>query len=130
MSTLILGIATRFASAMGALMMFFFFVAAWDFAYGVVNQHLTYAVVTLGLGVIGAGNYYGLDAGIDQQEPGLRAAAIDANSAVCGHGRRLRRRPGGGRRKKQSRHRPQVVQWTTCFRDEDGCVGPLLSASR
>ena len=62
-TSLILGIATRFASAMGALMMLFFFFAAWDFAYGIVNQHLTYAVVTLGLGVIGAGNYYGLDAG-------------------------------------------------------------------
>ena len=69
--SLILGIATRFASAMGALMMLFFFVAAWDFAYGVVNQHLTYAVVTLGLGVIGAGNYYGLDAGIGGSLPAV-----------------------------------------------------------
>ncbi len=58
---LILGIATRFASAMGTLMMIFFFFAAWDYAFGIVNQHLTYAVVTFGLGVIGAGNYYGLD---------------------------------------------------------------------
>ena len=70
---LILGIATRFASAMGALMMMFFFFAAWDFAYGVVNQHLTYAVVTLVLGVIGAGNYYGLDAGLGGSLPaGIR----------------------------------------------------------
>jgi thiosulfate dehydrogenase (quinone) large subunit len=58
---LILGLLTRFGSAMGALMMLFFFVAAWDFQFGMVNQHLTYAVVTLGLGIIGAGNYYGLD---------------------------------------------------------------------
>ena len=70
---LILGVATRFASLMGSLMMLFFFVAAWDFAYGVVNQHLTYAVVTLGLGVIGAGNYYGLDAGLGGSLPaGIR----------------------------------------------------------
>jgi uncharacterized membrane protein YphA (DoxX/SURF4 family) len=69
---LILGIATRFASFMGSLMMLFFF-AAWDFAYGVVNQHLTYAVVTLGLGVIGAGNYYGLDSGLGGSLPaGIR----------------------------------------------------------
>jgi len=58
---LILGLLTRFGAAMGALMMLFFFVAAWDFQFGIVNQHLTYAVVTLGLGVVGAGNYYGLD---------------------------------------------------------------------
>jgi thiosulfate dehydrogenase [quinone] large subunit len=72
-TSLILGIATRFASAMGALMMLFFFFAAWDFAYGIVNQHLTYAVVTLGLGGIGAGNYYGLDAGLGGSLPaGIR----------------------------------------------------------
>jgi thiosulfate dehydrogenase [quinone] large subunit len=72
-TSLILGIATRFASAMGSLMMLFFFFAAWDFAYGIVNQHLTYAVVTLGLGVIGAGNYYGLDAGLGGSLPaGIR----------------------------------------------------------
>jgi thiosulfate dehydrogenase [quinone] large subunit len=58
---LILGLLTRFGAAMGTLMMLIFFVAAWDFQYGIVNQHLTYAVVTLGLGIIGAGNYYGLD---------------------------------------------------------------------
>lgn len=58
---LILGLLTRFGGAMGALMMLFFFVAAWDFQFGIVNQHLTYAVVTLGLGIVGAGNYYGLD---------------------------------------------------------------------
>lgn len=58
---LILGLLTRFGAAMGSLMMLFFFVAAWDFQFGIVNQHLTYAVVTLGLGVVGAGHYYGLD---------------------------------------------------------------------
>jgi len=60
--SLILGLFTRFGAAMGTLMMLFFFVAAWDFQYGIVNQHLTYAVVTFGLAVIGAGNHYGLDA--------------------------------------------------------------------
>lgn len=72
-TALILGIATRFAAFMGSLMMLFFFFAAWDFAYGIVNQHLTYAVVTFGLGVIGAGNYYGLDAGLGGSLPaGIR----------------------------------------------------------
>jgi len=50
---LILGLFTRFAAAMGTLMMLIFFVAAWDFQFGIVNQHLTYAVVTFGLAVLG-----------------------------------------------------------------------------
>lgn len=71
--SLILGLLTRFGAAMGALMMIFFFFAAWDFQYGIVNQHLTYAVVTFGLGVIGAGNFYGLDASVGQNfSPTLR----------------------------------------------------------
>jgi thiosulfate dehydrogenase [quinone] large subunit len=64
--SLILGVFTRFAAAMGTLMMIFFFFAAWDFEFGIVNQHLTYAVVTFGLAVIGAGNYFGLDAVVGQ----------------------------------------------------------------
>ena len=59
---LILGLFTRFAAAMGTLMMLFFFVAAWEFEFGIVNQHLTYAIITAFLGYIGAGYYYGLDA--------------------------------------------------------------------
>lgn len=59
--SLILGLLTRFGAAMGTLMMLFFFVAAWDFEFGIVNQHLTYALVTFFLGYIGSGNFYGLD---------------------------------------------------------------------
>ncbi|MCU0505513.1 MAG: DoxX family protein [Chloroflexi bacterium] len=59
---LVLGLLTRFASILGALMMILFFLAAWDFAYGIVNQQLTYAVVFLAIGGMGAGKYYGLDA--------------------------------------------------------------------
>lgn len=58
---LILGLFTRFSAAMGTLMMLFFFVAAWDFEFGIVNQHLTYALVTFVLGYLGTGNFYGLD---------------------------------------------------------------------
>ncbi|HET9497873.1 MAG TPA: DoxX family membrane protein [Candidatus Limnocylindria bacterium] len=59
--SLILGLLTRFGAAMGTLMMLLFFVAAWDFEFGIVNQHLTYALVTFFLGYIGSGNFYGLD---------------------------------------------------------------------
>jgi thiosulfate dehydrogenase [quinone] large subunit len=58
---LILGLLTRFSAAMGTLMMVFFFFAAWEFEHGIVNQHLTYAVVTFFIGYIGAGNFYGVD---------------------------------------------------------------------
>ncbi len=64
--SLILGLFTRFGAAMGTLMMLFFFVAAWNFEFGIVNQHLTYAVMTFGLAVLGAGNYYGVDATVRQ----------------------------------------------------------------
>ncbi|HEX5826104.1 MAG TPA: DoxX family membrane protein [Candidatus Limnocylindrales bacterium] len=59
--SLILGLFTRFGAAMGALMMLFFFFAAWDFAYGVVNQHLTYALICASIYGLGAGRFYGLD---------------------------------------------------------------------
>jgi thiosulfate dehydrogenase [quinone] large subunit len=58
---LILGLLTRFSAAMGTLMMVFFFFAAWEFEHGIVNQHLTYAVVTGFIGYIGAGNFFGAD---------------------------------------------------------------------
>lgn len=64
---LILGIFTRFSAAMGTLMMIFFFFAAWEFEFGIVNQHLTYGLVTLFLGYIGAGKYFGLDGLIGEQ---------------------------------------------------------------
>lgn len=67
---LILGILTRFAAIMGTLMMLFFFIAAWEFEHGIVNQHLTYAVVTFGLAVVGAGNYFGLDAMLGENAGG------------------------------------------------------------
>jgi thiosulfate dehydrogenase [quinone] large subunit len=65
--SLILGVLTRFGAAMGTLMMLLFFVAAWDFQFGVVNQHLTYALVTFFLGYIGSGNFYGLDYYVGQR---------------------------------------------------------------
>jgi thiosulfate dehydrogenase [quinone] large subunit len=70
---LILGLLTRFSAAMGTLMMLFFFLAAWEFEHGIVNQHLTYAVVTFFIGYIGAGNYFGLDRSLGESaSPGVR----------------------------------------------------------
>jgi thiosulfate dehydrogenase [quinone] large subunit len=66
---LILGLATRFAAAMGTLMMLFFFVAAWEFSNGIVNQHLTYALICAAIAGLGAGKYYGLDAVISERFP-------------------------------------------------------------
>lgn len=71
--SLILGLLTRFGAAMGTLMMLFFFLAAWEFEFGIVNQHLTYAVVTAFLGYIGAGNYFGLDRELGERvSPAIR----------------------------------------------------------
>jgi thiosulfate dehydrogenase [quinone] large subunit len=71
--SLILGLFTRFGAAMGTLMMTFFFFAAWDFAYGIVNQHLAYALICLTVAGLGAGRYYGLDSVLAARFPaGLR----------------------------------------------------------
>lgn len=64
---LILGLATRFAAVMGFLMMSFITIAAWDFAHGVINHTSYLALSTLILGVIRAGEVYGLDAIVDEQ---------------------------------------------------------------
>jgi thiosulfate dehydrogenase [quinone] large subunit len=65
-AALILGLATRFAGAMGFLMMAFITVAAWDFAFGVLNYTSLLALTSLILGVIAAGEVYGVDAIIDK----------------------------------------------------------------
>jgi thiosulfate dehydrogenase [quinone] large subunit len=68
--SLILGLFTRLGAAMGALMMTFFFFAAWDFQYGVVNQHLAYALICATIYGLGAGRYYGLDGVLANSFPG------------------------------------------------------------
>jgi len=66
---LLLGLVTRFAGVMGALMMALFFFAGWSFSNGIVEEHLTYGVVLLALAGMGAGNYYGLDRTLGQRVP-------------------------------------------------------------
>lgn len=67
-AALILGIATRFAALMGTLMMLLFFVSAWEFEHGIVNQHLTYALITGTIGYLGAGRVWGIDGALERME--------------------------------------------------------------
>jgi thiosulfate dehydrogenase [quinone] large subunit len=75
-AALILGLATRFASVAGALMMGLFFVAAWDFGHGIVNEHFVYGAVTLVLGYARAGEIYGLDGYIERTTRVLQRAPL------------------------------------------------------
>lgn len=73
---LILGLATRFAGVMGALMMIFITVAAWDFSHGVINQTALIAIAALILGVIRAGEVYGIDALVSESPIVKRTPAL------------------------------------------------------
>jgi thiosulfate dehydrogenase [quinone] large subunit len=67
-TSLILGLFTRFAAAMGTLMMTFFFIASWDFANGIVNSDAIYAILLVCVGFMGAGKVFGLDAILEKTE--------------------------------------------------------------
>jgi thiosulfate dehydrogenase [quinone] large subunit len=54
---LILGLATRFAGLMGAVMMALFFVAQMSFANGPFNEQLFYGVIAGTIAYVGAGAY-------------------------------------------------------------------------
>jgi thiosulfate dehydrogenase [quinone] large subunit len=83
--SLILGLFTRLGATMGALMMAFFFLAAWDFQYGIVNQHLTYALICLTIAGLGAGRYFGLDAALARRFPaGFRRWFMSGDPGLAG----------------------------------------------
>jgi thiosulfate dehydrogenase (quinone) large subunit len=63
---LILGFATRFSAVMGFLMMAFITTASWDFAHGWMNATTFLGIVTLIVGIIRAGEVYGVDAIVDE----------------------------------------------------------------
>ena len=75
-TALILGLATRFSGVMGAVMMTFLTLAAWDFGHGIVNQTSLYAVVALVLAATHAGKVYGLDGLLE------KATVVRENGAV------------------------------------------------
>ena len=54
---LILGLATRFAGVMGALLMGLLFVANWSFANGPFNEQFMYGIAAFALVLTGAGAY-------------------------------------------------------------------------
>jgi thiosulfate dehydrogenase [quinone] large subunit len=75
-AALILGLATRFAGIAGALMMALFWVAAWDFAHGLVNEQFLYGIVAAFLAYAAAGEAYGLDAIIERTAVVKRAPQL------------------------------------------------------
>jgi thiosulfate dehydrogenase [quinone] large subunit len=85
--SLILGLFTRFGAFMGFLMMVFFFFAAWDFEFGVVNQHLAYALICLTIAGLGAGRFYGLDGVLADRAPAaLRRWLMSGDDGVSRRG--------------------------------------------
>ncbi len=64
---LILGLATRFGALMGFTQMALFTVASWDFAHGFINQTVMLGLTALLLGVMRAGEVYGLDGLIEKR---------------------------------------------------------------
>ncbi len=73
---LVIGLATRFASYAGFLMMALFYVANFSFANGPFNQQFMYGITCLVLAIVGAGEYYGLDAILDKMAFVKRAPAL------------------------------------------------------
>lgn len=61
-AALILGIATRLAAAGGVLWMVMFYTAAalWPENNPFLDDHIVYAIVLVGIAVVGAGRYLGL----------------------------------------------------------------------
>lgn len=72
---LILGLATRFAGVMAAIMMALFYVANWSFANGLVNEQLMYGAVAAFLAYVGAGAY-ALDTVIERSAITTRIPAV------------------------------------------------------
>ena len=73
---LILGIATRLAGAFGAVMMLLFWIAAWDFQYGIVNQQFVYMVLSAFVAYASAGRIVGLDGVLEKSELARRTPAL------------------------------------------------------
>ncbi len=73
---LILGLATRLAGILGAAMMFLFWVAAWDFQYGVVNLQFVYMILSAFVAYASAGKVLGVDALLEGTAAFTRSPAL------------------------------------------------------
>lgn len=73
---LILGIATRLAGVLGAVMMFLFWIAAWDFQFGIVNQQFIYMIVSAFLAYAAAGRVVGIDGMLERSALARRTGAL------------------------------------------------------
>jgi len=73
---LILGIATRLAGSLGALMMFLFWIAAWDFANGIINEQFVYMLLSAVVAYTSSGLVFGLDAFIEKTDLVRRTPAL------------------------------------------------------
>jgi len=56
--------------------MLLFWLAAWDFQYGIVNIQLVYAVVSAVLAYVAAGRYFGLDEILQRTDVVRRTPAL------------------------------------------------------
>ncbi len=74
-AALILGLATRFAGAMGILMMALFYVSNWSFANGPFNEQLMYGIIAGVIAYVGAGAY-ALDSVIERLAITERVPAV------------------------------------------------------
>lgn len=74
-TALILGVATRFAGTMGALMMAFLYIANWSFATGPFNEQFMYGAIAGTIAYVGAGAY-ALDSVIERLALTERVPAI------------------------------------------------------
>ncbi len=75
-AALILGLATRFAGAMGTLMMVLFWVAAWDFAHGLVNEQFLYGAVAAFIAYAAPAQAFALDKVIERTALARRAPVL------------------------------------------------------
>ena len=65
--SLLLGIFVRFSAFWGAIMMLFYWLAAFPLANAfIIDDHLVYALLLFGLGAFGAGRILGLDSRIEK----------------------------------------------------------------
>lgn len=65
---LVVGLLTRLAAFVGALVILLFYFGNWDVAHGPVNSDFMYVLVLLSAATLGAGRILVLDADVEQYE--------------------------------------------------------------